>query len=62
MENELFKVNRHYFVKHSPVFRDMVELAPGDITEEGATKEKLLKLQGVSKADLTCLLSVICLG
>lgn len=61
VENELFRVHKEYFVKHSPVFREMFQVR-GQTSQaylEGKTDEHPLCLQGISKDSFVLFLSVI---
>ncbi|RDB18093.1 hypothetical protein Hypma_000976 [Hypsizygus marmoreus] len=57
VEDTLFKVPRHHFEQNSVVFRDMFT-APGT-SIDGRTRERPLRLDGISKADFRLFLKVI---
>ncbi|KAF8331241.1 hypothetical protein F5887DRAFT_1074552 [Amanita rubescens] len=57
VENQLFKVPRHLFVKLSPVFRDMFERPVPEGTEaDGSSDKQPLVLGGIEKKDFVPLL------
>jgi hypothetical protein len=53
VENDLFRVHRHFFVRESVVFRDMFSLPTGSetTTEGGLSDDKPIILQDVKSVD-----------
>ncbi|KAF8331243.1 hypothetical protein F5887DRAFT_218845 [Amanita rubescens] len=57
VEDQLFKVPRHLFVKLSQVFRDMFELpVPEGVEADGSSDKQPLVLEGIEKKDFVPLL------
>ena len=57
VEDQLFKVPRHLFVKLSPVFRDMFRSpVPGGAKADGLSDNQPLVLNGIEKKDFVQLL------
>ena len=60
VDDQLFKVHRHLFVRLSPVFRDMFELpVPEGAEADGLSDNQPLVLEGVEKQDFVRLLQCI---
>ena len=60
VEDTLFRVPRHPFVRESAVFRDMFTLpVPNDTTPDGVNDDQPLQLDGVAKKDFEHLLSIM---
>ncbi|KIM74907.1 hypothetical protein PILCRDRAFT_25199, partial [Piloderma croceum F 1598] len=52
VENDLFRVHRHFFVRESVVFRDMLSIPSGSKTAtEGLSDDKPILLQNVKSID-----------
>jgi len=57
VENHLFRVHRHFFVRESAVFSDMLSIpAPPDTVVEGDSDDKPIVLDGVKSNDFRSLL------
>ncbi|KAJ6625156.1 hypothetical protein B0H10DRAFT_2212167 [Mycena sp. CBHHK59/15] len=56
VENELFKIHRHFLVKESDIFRWMFLCPPGSSDPDGASDVRAIPLPGVTAAELEALL------
>ncbi|KAJ6625177.1 hypothetical protein B0H10DRAFT_1942763 [Mycena sp. CBHHK59/15] len=56
VENQLFKIHRHFLVKESDVFRWMFLCPPGSSDPDGASDVRAIPLPGVTAAELEALL------
>jgi len=60
VEDQLFKVPRHYFEEDSEIFRTMFQLpVPQGEIPDGSSKDKPLYLQGIAKDEFRQLLKVM---
>jgi hypothetical protein len=60
VEDELFKIPRHYFEKNSTVWADVFSLPPVvNQVAEGASDEHPIILESIEKADFQVFLSVL---
>ena len=52
VENHLFRVHRHFFVRESAVFRDMLSIPSGpEMSMEGLSDDKPIALEDVKSLD-----------
>ena len=57
MENDLFRVHRHFFTRESPIFHDMLSIpVPPDTVVEGGSDDKPIVLEDVKSKDFGSLL------
>jgi hypothetical protein len=57
VENDLFRVHRHFFTRESVIFRDMLSMpTEPDTTVEGESDDKPIILEGVKSIDFEHLL------
>jgi len=57
VENDLFRVHRHFFIRESAVFRDMLSLPASPDTEvEGDSDDKPIILEGIKSSDFRALM------
>ena len=57
VENDLFRVHRHFFVRESVVFRYMLSIPSGSTAAtEGLSDDKPILLQNVKSTDFECMM------